>query len=72
MLLVAVPVGVLTGIYAGYRTMGGLVVLMVALLAMITAAFATVVFTIRREHKEEQLRRGEPSPSAEERSSHDR
>jgi hypothetical protein len=52
LLLVTTPLGVLGGIYEGYRLAGGLVFLMVALLLMISAAIGMLVMTIRREEAE--------------------
>jgi|GEM_PF-478902 len=54
MLLVTTPVGLAFGIYEGYRLAGGLVFLMVALIAFVSTAMATVVFTVRRERRAEQ------------------
>lgn len=53
LLLITTPLGVLGGIYEGYRLAGGLVFLMVALLAMISAAVGMLVMTIRREQAAE-------------------
>jgi hypothetical protein len=50
------PIGVIGGLYHAYQLAGGLVVLMAALLAMIGAAIAMVVATVRRER--EQARHG--------------
>lgn len=58
LLLVTTPLGVIGGIYEGYRLAGGLVVLMVALLLMITTAIAILVATVRREAAEELERVG--------------
>ena len=52
LLLVSTPVGVVWGLYEGYRLAGGLVFLMAALIGLIATAMATVVFTIRREKKQ--------------------
>jgi hypothetical protein len=49
MLLVTTPIGIIGGVYEGYRLAGGLVFLMVALLMMISAAIGMTVLTIRRE-----------------------
>lgn len=56
LLLITTPLGVIGGVYEGYRLAGGLVFLMVALLLMITAAIGTVVSTVRREAAAEQAR----------------
>lgn len=53
-LLVTTPIGVIGGLYEGYRFAGGLVVLMAALLGMITIAISSVVLTVRREKAAEQ------------------
>lgn len=57
MLLVATPIGLGFGIYEGYRLAGGLVILMVALIAFISVCMATVVATVRRERREEEAAR---------------
>lgn len=57
MLLVATPIGLGFGIYEGYRLAGGLVFLMVALIAFISVCMATVVATVRRERREEEAAR---------------
>jgi hypothetical protein len=56
LLLVSTPVGVVFGLIEGYRLAGGLVVLMAALLGMVSVAAGTVVSTIRREQRVEQMR----------------
>jgi len=48
-LLVSTPVGLVLGLYEAYRLVGGLVLLMAAMIAVIGAAMASVVRTIRRE-----------------------
>jgi hypothetical protein len=57
MLLITTPIGVVWGIYEGYRLAGGLVFLMIALLSLIGVAMATVVATVRRERREEETAR---------------
>ena len=57
LLLVTTPIGLAFGIYEGYRLAGGLVFLMVALIAFISAAMATVVSTVRRERRAEEAAR---------------
>ena len=52
LLLVITPIGVAGGLYEAYRLAGGLVVLLIALIGMLCAAFAQVVLTIRREKAE--------------------
>ena len=54
MLLVVTPIGLAFGIYEGYRLAGGLVILMIALISLISVAMATVVATVRRERKAEE------------------
>ncbi|MFO7278304.1 MAG: hypothetical protein DIU56_014840 [Pseudomonadota bacterium] len=54
LLLVATPIGVLAGLYEGYRVAGGLVILMAALLIFVSAAIGMVVLTIRREQAAER------------------
>jgi len=49
MLMVSTPVGLIGGLYEGYQLAGGLVFLMLAMLLPITAAFAGIALTIRRE-----------------------
>jgi Tfp pilus assembly protein PilX len=56
MLLVTTPIGVVLGIYEGFRLAGGLVFLMIALLSLIGVAFGTLVATVRRENREELAR----------------
>lgn len=56
MLLITTPIGVGFGLYEGWRLAGGLVVLMAALLAGITAAVWALARTIRREQREEEKR----------------
>ena len=58
-LLVSTPVGVALGLFEGYRLAGGLVVLMIAMLGVVTAAAGTVVSTVRREQRAELARRKE-------------
>jgi hypothetical protein len=59
MLLITTPIGLGFGIYEGYRLAGGLVFLMVALIGFITVCMATVVFTVRRERREEEVARAQ-------------
>ena len=53
-LLVSTPLGVAFGLLEGYRLAGGLVLLMVAMLGMVSVAAASVVRTIRRERVAER------------------
>lgn len=48
-LLVSTPIGVAGGLYEAYRLAGGLAFVMLALVAVIAAAVAMVVATVRRE-----------------------
>ena len=65
LLLVTTPIGIIGGIYEGYRLAGGLVFLMVALLLMISAAIGTVVLTVRREENEARARAAASKQAAE-------
>ena len=56
LLLVTTPLGVIIGVYEGYRLAGGLVFLMVALLLLISAAIGMLVSTVRREEALERAR----------------
>jgi len=56
LLLVLTPIGVAGGLYEAFRFGGGLVILMLALLSLVSAAALSVVLTIRRERKAEQLK----------------
>ena len=49
LLLVATPIGVAFGLREAWRLAGGLVVLMIAMLGVVTAAIVGVVLTVRRE-----------------------
>jgi hypothetical protein len=64
MLLITTPIGVVWGIYEGYRLAGGLVFLMIALLSLIGVAMATVVATVRRERREEETARAQELSAA--------
>jgi hypothetical protein len=50
-LLVSTPLGIVTGLIEAYRMVGGLVIVMFAMMGVLGAAFAGVVMTIRREKK---------------------
>jgi hypothetical protein len=54
LLLVATPIGVIGGLIEGYRLAGGLVFLMAAQIALVGAAVAMIVRTIRREKRRER------------------
>jgi hypothetical protein len=64
MLLITTPIGLVFGIYEGYRLAGGLVFLMIALISLIGVAMATVVATVRREQREEEAARARQAPAA--------
>jgi hypothetical protein len=55
LLLVTTPIGLAIGLYEGYRLAGGLVFLMAAMIGVIGVAFGSVVLTVRRERRAEQL-----------------
>jgi putative exporter of polyketide antibiotics len=59
MLLVLTPIGVIGGVREAYRFGGGLVILMVALLTLISVAMISIVLTVRRERREEEARNKE-------------
>jgi hypothetical protein len=59
LLLVSTPIGIGLGVMEGYRLAGGLVVLMIAMIGVITAAAGTVVSTVRREQRAASIRRKE-------------
>ena len=52
LLLVSTPLGMVTGLIEAYRLVGGLAILMFAMMAMLGVAAAGVVYTIRKEKKE--------------------
>jgi hypothetical protein len=64
MLLLTTPIGVIGGIYEGYRLAGGLVFLMVALMSMMGAAIGMLVMTVRREQAEAKARAQANPPAA--------
>jgi len=51
LLLIGTPLGIIGGLYEAWRLAGGLVFLMIALLAVMATAVGTVVFTIRKEQR---------------------
>lgn len=53
LLLVSTPIGVAGGLYEAFRLAGGLAFIMLALVAVIGAAMAMLVMTIRRERRAE-------------------
>jgi len=52
LLLVSTPLGMVTGLIEAYRLVGGLAILMFAMMAMLGIAAAGVVYTIRKEKRE--------------------
>jgi hypothetical protein len=54
LLLIATPIGVIWGLYEGYRLAGGLVFLMAALIGVMCVALGSVILTIRRERDAER------------------
>ncbi len=56
LLLVATPIGVVTGLYEAWRFSPGLAFLMIALLAVVSAGVALIVGTIRAEKAQERER----------------
>lgn len=54
LLLVATPIGVIAGLIEGYRLAGGLVFLMAAQVALVGAAVGTIVYTIRKEKRQQR------------------
>lgn len=51
LLLVSTPLGMVTGLIEAYRMVGGLAVLMFAMMAVIGVGAAGIVLTIRREKR---------------------
>lgn len=56
LLLITTPLGLLEGFYECYKLAGGLLFLMVAMVGVVAAGFATVIATIRREERESKMR----------------
>jgi hypothetical protein len=54
LLLVTTPIGLAGGLYEAFRLAGGLAFIMVALIAVIGAAMAMLILTIRRERDAER------------------
>jgi hypothetical protein len=52
LLLVSTPLGMVTGLIEAYRLVGGLAILMFAMMAMLGIAAANVVYTIKKEKRE--------------------
>ena len=51
LLLVSTPLGIITGLIEAYRLVGGLAILMFAMMGMLGVAAASIVFTIKREKR---------------------
>lgn len=51
LLLVTTPIGVIGGLYEAWKLVGGLMFLIVAMLAVLGFAAASVIVTIRREER---------------------
>jgi hypothetical protein len=49
LLLVTTPLGLIDGIYECYRLAGGLVFIMLAMVAVLGVGFATIIQVVRRE-----------------------
>jgi hypothetical protein len=49
--MVSTPLGIVTGLIEAYRMVGGLVIVMAAMMGLLGVAAASVVMTIRREKK---------------------
>jgi len=52
LLMVSTPLGIVTGLIEAYRMVGGLVIVMFAMMGLLGVAAAGVVMTIRREAKQ--------------------
>ncbi len=51
LLLVSTPLGMVTGLLEAYRMVGGLAILMFAMMGLLGVAAAGVVLTIRKEKR---------------------
>jgi hypothetical protein len=47
-------IGVVGGVYEGYRLAGGLVFLMIAMLSLIGTAIGTLIYTARKERQAQE------------------
>jgi hypothetical protein len=56
LLLITTPLGIVSGLIEAYRMVGGLAIVMFAMMGVLGTAFAGVVMTIRREKKWTQSR----------------
>jgi predicted MFS family arabinose efflux permease len=57
LLMVTTPIGLALGLYEGWRLAGGLVFVMAALMLVFGVAMGSVIFTIRRERREDEARK---------------
>jgi hypothetical protein len=57
LLLITTPIGLVLGLYEGWRLAGGLVFVMAALMLVFGVAMASVVWTIRKERAEEERKK---------------
>jgi hypothetical protein len=63
LLLITTPIGVIGGLYEGWRLAGGLVFLMTAFVALISVAMWSVVRVVRREQlQQRQLDKKQAGP----------
>lgn len=51
LLMVSTPLGIVTGLIEAYRMVGGLVIVMAAMMGLLGVAAASVVMTIRKEKR---------------------
>ena len=51
LLLVSTPLGMVTGLLEAYRMVGGLAVLMFAMMGLLGVAAASLILTIRKEKR---------------------
>ena len=51
LLMVSTPLGIVTGLIEAYRMVGGLAILMFAMMGLLGVAATGIVLTIRREKK---------------------
>jgi hypothetical protein len=61
LLLITTPIGLIAGVQEAFRLAGGLAFLMVALIAMIGAAFGMLIHTVRKEQAAERLAAAAPA-----------
>jgi hypothetical protein len=51
LLMVSTPLGIVTGLIEAYRMVGGLVIVMAAMMGLLGVAAGSVVMTIRKEKR---------------------